>query len=133
MIQLAAVAVVADHQHPSVDIGSPFLLLGVGLAIGVGLMILVLAKWGHKIFFTERNHSLEEETPLHSIPCKYAKDQSMIKKYMEDQDRERKDMWQFLGNINNTQLEMKGKLDLLLQGARVRWNQGLIPPEDNKR
>jgi hypothetical protein len=35
--------------------------------------------------------------------------------------------------IGSNTAEMKGKLDLLLQGARVRWNAGLIPTEDKRR
>ena len=105
-----------------------------GGAVGVGIMILLLAKWGKKIF------GVDSGTPTTEYqPCPFAGDHPTLQKFMGESLKDREDMRGFLEDINSDVKqvsknvgEMKGKLDLLLQGARVRWNSGLIPPEDRK-
>lgn len=104
----------------------PIFLAALGLAVGAGVMILTIAKWGRKIF------GLEE--PPRS--CPFAQDHPKFQQFMGESLEDRRNMRNFLEDINkkvngvgSDTREMKGKLDLLLQGARVRWNNGLIPPE----
>ena len=100
-----------------------------GGAVGVGIMILLLAKWGKKI--------LGGDVPV--AACPYAPDHPKFQEFMGASEQDRKDMKGFLTEINGKvekiairQGETVGKLDLLLQGARVRWNAGLIPDDKGK-
>ena len=103
-----------------------------GGAVGVGMMIVILSKWGNKLFGGKKEFS---EAPT----CPYANDHPKLQEFMGASLQDRADMRAFLQDINgkvqgvsaDTQA-MRGKLDLLLQGARVRWNSGLIPPDDKK-
>ena len=99
----------------------------LGGTVGVGVMILLLAKWGKKFFGGEAGPN---------SPCPYASDHPKFQEFMGESAQDRKDMKGFLEAINGKvekvsirQGEVVGKLDLLLQGARVRWNQGLIPDD----
>ena len=107
---------------------NPYILLGVGLSVGVGIMIIGLAKWGRKIFTGEQ--------PIEPAGCPYASEHPKLQEFMGASLQDRKDMRGFLEDINGkvgkvdvSIAKMEGKLDLLLQGARVRWNTGLIPPD----
>ncbi len=91
-------------------------------------MIVLLAKWGKKIF------AINETTN-----CPYAADHPELQKFMGESLQDRREMRNFLEDINQkvqvdskVTARMEGKLDLLLQGARVRWNAGLIPPDAKK-
>jgi hypothetical protein len=93
-------------------------------------MVLGLAKWGKKF--------IREETAMES--CPFSSDHPKLQEFMGESLRDRKNLRNFLedinGKVNGVSLnigEMKGKLDLLLQGARVRWNAGLIPPDVEKK
>lgn len=101
-----------------------------GLAIGVGVMITLLAKYGRKLL------GIEGEAVVVKEECPYAKDHPELQKFMGESKADRADLRDFLEDIDEkidttgrNVAEMKGKLDLLLQGARVRWNSGIIPPE----
>ena len=107
----------------------PIFLAALGLAVGAGVMILTIAKWGRKLF------GLEEPTRI----CPFAQDHPRFQQFMGESLKDRANMREFLEDINgkvngisSNTMEMKGKLDLLLQGARVRWNSGLIPPDSNR-
>jgi hypothetical protein len=107
----------------------PIVLAAIGLAIGGGIMILAIARWGRKLF------GLEETAKI----CPFAQDHPTFQKFMGESIADRKNMRDFLEDINgkvnvvgSDTREMKGKLDLLLQGARVRWNNGLIPLDKRK-
>ena len=100
-----------------------------GGAVGVGIMILLLAKWGKKI--------LGGDVPV--AACPYAPDHPKFQEFMGASEQDRKDMKGFLTDINNKVTagnievaKMGTKLDLLLTGARLRWNQGLIPDDKGK-
>lgn len=103
-------------------LNSPWVGLGAGLAVGAGAMIVFLAKWGSKIFGTPVAAEKVDD-------CPYAKDHPALQKFMGESTRDRSDMRDFLEDINGkveraglTISKIEGKLDLLLQGARVRWN-----------
>ena len=107
----------------------------LGGSVGVGIMILLLAKWGDKLFGKKNGGE-----PPTMLPCPYAADHPRISEFMGDSNRDRQDMKEFLRAINDKvekvgieQGKVVGKLDLLLQGARVRWNAGLIPDDEGKR
>lgn len=108
--------------------------LGVGLAVGGGIMILAIAKWGRKFFAGEKG----DRGDVGPSACPFAQDHPKLQEFMGESLRDRREMRSFLEDINGkvgyvsgNVFEMKGKLDLLLQGARVRWNSGLIP-DNNK-
>lgn len=96
-------------------------------------MIVFLAKWGAKLFgndlpVTKGTSRVDE--------CPFTRDHPTIQQFMGESLQDRKDMREYLDDINHKVIavginvsEMKGKLDLLLQGARVRWNSGIIPKE----
>ena len=113
-----------------------------GGAVGVGIMILLLAKWGKKIFGGDallvgpQGAQGIPGVPGTLSPCPFAGDHPTLQAFMGESLADRQDMRKFLEDINgkvNTMnsgvSKMEGKLDLLLQGARVRWNSNLIPPD----
>lgn len=106
----------------------------LGGTVGVGVIILLLAKWGEKFF------GIKKSEPGQTAPCPYAMDHPRFQEFMGESTQDRKDMKGFLEAINGKvekvsieQGQVVGKLDLLLQGARVRWNSGLIPEDPPKR
>ena len=113
--------------------------LGVGLAVGGGLMILGIAKWGRKVFLGDKGEQGEQgdKGPTgNRVSCPFAGDHPKLQEFMGESLQDRKDMRGFLedinrrvGKVDNGVYEMKGKLDLLLKGARVRWN-GALPSGD---
>ena len=126
----------AESLESVLGIGSWVIQAFIGGTVGVGMMILLLAKWGTR-FFGGKVHT--ESIGLIAPTCPYASDHPKLQEFMGASLQDRADMRSFLQDINNkvqgvsadTQA-MRGKLDLLLLGARVRWNSGLIPPDDKK-
>lgn len=109
--------------------------LGIGLSVGGGIMILALSKWGRRILQGERG----EPGMPGATTCPFAGDHPKLQEFMGESLQDRKNMRGFLEDINHKVNgvgadigSIKGKLDLLLQGARVRWNSGLIPQEKDK-
>jgi hypothetical protein len=105
-------------------LNSPWVGLGAGLSIGAGAMIVFLAKWGAKLF---------GGIPINKVnqvdDCPFTKDHPTIQQFMGESLQDRHDMRGFLEDINakvgtvgSDVSEMKGQLNLLLRGARVRWN-----------
>jgi hypothetical protein len=97
-----------------------------GGAVGVGVMIITLARWGKKLLGIDRAGSI----------CPYVSDHPKLQEFMGQSHQDRKDLRDFLEDINDKVVKdgqitarMEGKLDVLLQGARVRWN-GAMPTKD---
>jgi hypothetical protein len=131
--------------------------LGVGLAVGGGLMILGIAKWGKSWFGGERGEQgdrgsqgnqgdrgaqgYQGERGYVGITgkgeCPFAVDHPRLQEFMGESLQDRKDMRGFLNDINNqvntvneNVLLMKAKLELIWKGAKVRWN-GALPSADS--
>jgi hypothetical protein len=111
---------------------NPFVALGIGLAVGGGIVIIVLARWGRKVLGIGDSDSTKV--------CPYAADHPKIQEFMGESTRDRVDLREFLGDMNgkmsgigSSVSRMEGMLDILLRGARVRWNSGLIPPEEDRK
>lgn len=97
-----------------------------GGAVGVGMMIIFLAKWGKKLFGGEQGETGERGARGLSS-CPYQSDHPRVNEFITSSEEDRHNVWVKLGDISNSVARMDGKLELLLRGARVRWNNGLIP------
>lgn len=111
---------------------SPYFLGMAGGVVGVGFLTLFLAKWGRKFFAGEKGDP-GPQGPRGYPACPYKDDHPMVKKFMESSERERGEMWEKLAEISKTVAKMDGKLEMLLAGARVRWNSGLIPDTKERK
>lgn len=107
----------------------PIFVGAAGGTVGIGIMVVFLVKWGCKIFGGSKSVS-------NSVDCPYAGDHPKLQEFMGASMQDRKDMREFLsdinGKVNGVSMNIgniEGKLDMLLKGARVRWNAGLIPPD----
>jgi hypothetical protein len=112
--------------------------LGVGLAVGGGLMILSIAKWGRRLIVGDKGEQGDRgDRGFQGSPgntaCPFAGDHPKLQEFMGETLQDRKNMRGFLddinrkvGSVDGNVSEMKGQLDLLLRGARVRWN-GALP------
>ena len=102
-----------------------------GAVVGVGIMILILAKWGSKLFGGEKGERGIQGIQGNPGPCPYAQEHPKLQEFMGASTQDRADMRRFLEGINNKvdevnsdTKEMKGKLDMILKSARVQWNEG---------
>ncbi len=54
----------------------------------------------------------------------------MVKQFIKDYKEDRKAIWEFLEPINQKVTRIEANLELLLKGARLRWNNA---PWENKK
>ena len=101
-----------------------------GLVVGLGIVGLLFARLGNWAFGKKKDNAQDESTIL---PCPYANDHPVVHDFMDESRADRRKMWEFLGTIRDTQMEMRGQLGMLVKGARIRWNQGLIPPDREEK
>lgn len=85
----------------------------------------------------EVERSLDNKTCIQDLKRLQSTSEVEIKAFIaaSAQDREemrnfREDIYVKVNGLATVTSKMEGKLDLLLQGARVRWNSGIIPPNN---
>jgi hypothetical protein len=117
-------------EPPDLSYPSIVFYLGAGLTVGVGIIIMGLAKWGKKFFAGDKGD--KGDTGAQGTPsCPYASDHPLMLKFMGESTQDRHDMREFIkavdGKVEGTSKivnRVDAKMDLILKSARIKWNGG---------